>query len=66
MSKEARRALATQRKSALVASGRTYSDLARLANVSYSMAEKWMNARRTSSECQRAWDTLTGKKESAA
>jgi hypothetical protein len=66
ISKAASKRTADERKAALVASGRVYGDLARLANVSYSMADKWMNARRTSQECQRAFDTLTSKKERVA
>lgn len=61
MSKKARAALKAYRKDALVAAGHKYGDLARVANVTYSMAEKWMNARRTSKECQRAFGILTGK-----
>jgi transcriptional regulator with XRE-family HTH domain len=44
---------AAGRKATLLASGHNYRDLVRLAKVSYSMADKWMNARRTSSECER-------------
>lgn len=66
MSKAARKKLATARKAALVASGHVYSDLARVADVSYSMADKWMNARRTSRECQRAFDLLTSSDQRKA
>ena len=59
-SKKPRKTIAVARKRALLASGRTYSDLARLANVSYSMVDKWVNDRRTSAECQRAFESLTG------
>lgn len=59
LSKVATKKLADERKATLIDSGHVYGDLARLANVSYSMADKWMNARRTSQECQRAFDTLT-------
>jgi len=47
------------RKRALLRSGHTYSDLARLAGVSYSMAWKYMNGERISSPCERAFNTLT-------
>lgn len=65
-SKTAKKRLATARKDALVASGHNYRDLARLADVSYSMAEKWMNLRRASRDCQSAFDSLTnGARKSA-
>jgi hypothetical protein len=51
--------LAIRRKAALMASGRTYADLARLAGLSYSMVDKWMNARRASRTIQNAFNTLT-------
>ena len=66
MSKAARRRIADSRKTALVASGHNYSDLAALAKVTYSMADKWMNARRTSEGCQRAFDTLTASVRKSA
>lgn len=59
MSKRLRRTVARYRKAALVASGHVYSDLARLADVSYSMVDKWMNVRRNSKECERAFQSLT-------
>lgn len=58
--------LASSRKAALVASGHVYGDLARAANVSYSMVDKWMNGRRTSQECQRAFDLLINNPEPKA
>lgn len=61
MSKKHRKALAAYRKGAMVAGGHTYADLARLAAVTYSMADKWMNARRDSERCSRAFRTLTGQ-----
>jgi hypothetical protein len=48
-----------ERKRQLVASKHVYGDLARLARVSYSMAYKWMNGKRKSQKCQRAFDVLT-------
>lgn len=66
LSKAAQTKLAKQRKGALAASGRTYADLARLADVSYSMVDKWMNARRTSKECQRAFEALTTRQKVAS
>jgi len=59
-SKRERRELSTARKAALVASGNVYNDLARVADVSYSMVYKWMNAERTSAACDRAFEMLTG------
>lgn len=59
MSKKARREAALARKRGLWAKLRTIGDLARSAGVSYSMAEKWANARRESAKCQRAWERLT-------
>ena len=53
--------LAEYRKAELTASEHVYRDMARLANVTYSMAEKWMNAIRTSAACAKAFQTLTGK-----
>jgi len=50
---------ARHRKRKLAASNHVYSDLARLADVSYSMAYKWMNGERESKDCQRAFDVLT-------
>ena len=50
---------ARERKRQLVESGHVYGDLARLARVSYSMAYKWMNGKRNSQKCQRAFDVLT-------
>lgn len=50
---------AHERKSRLAAAGHVYADLARVANVTYSMAYKWMNGERVSSACQRAFDILT-------
>ena len=61
MTKVARKALADYRKRILTANGHVYTDLARVADVSYSMADKWMNARRTSKDCQGAFELLTGK-----
>jgi hypothetical protein len=61
MSKVSRKRATDARKAALVASGHVYRDLARLADVSYSMAWKWMNLRRTSADCQRAFDVLTAR-----
>ena len=61
MTKAARQALADYRKRTLAATRHVYSDLARVADVSYSMADKWMNARRTSRNCQGAFELLTGK-----
>jgi hypothetical protein len=61
MSKAARKRLAAYRKETLSAADRVYGDLARVADVSYSMADKWMNARRTSKDCERAFVALTGK-----
>lgn len=56
-----RRRLADYRKQTLVQSGHVYRDVANLAEVSWSMADKWMNARRASRPCERAFRTLTGK-----
>jgi hypothetical protein len=61
MSKAARKRVADYRKAALVASAHVYNDLARLADVSYSMADKYMNGRRASRDCDAAFETLTGK-----
>jgi hypothetical protein len=66
LSKAARKRIADERKAALIARRHTYSDLARLADVTYSMVDKWMNARRTSKVCQRAFDTLTAAREKAS
>jgi transposase len=63
-SKAARKRNADERKAALVASGHVYKDLARLANVSYSMVDKWMNGLRSSKDCARAFETLTNGKSS--
>ena len=46
------------RKAALRRAGHTYGDLARLADVTYSMAWKWMNDERVSGDCERAYETL--------
>jgi len=51
------------RKGKLTASGHGYSDLARLANVSYSMAYKWMNGERESAKIERAFIALTNGRE---
>lgn len=50
-----------RRKEALRRAGRTYTDLARVADVTYSMAWKWMNDVRKSSDCERAFSVLTGR-----
>ena len=47
------------RKQRLTAAGHVYGDLARLADVSYSMAYKWMNAERESARIARAFSVLT-------
>lgn len=60
--KAARKRTAAHRKEALVASGHVYKDLARLADVSYSMVDKWMNGLRASKDCARAFETLTNGK----
>lgn len=60
--KEARRKrLAVYRKAALTQSSHVYRDLARLGDVTYSMADKWMNARRASKDLERAFHSLTGQ-----
>lgn len=66
MSKRNRKALAAYRKRALVGSGHTYGHLAALAGVTYSMADKWMNARRDSDKCATAFLTLTGQPHTRA
>lgn len=60
MSRGTRRRLAGYRKAILTTTGRVYRDLSRRARVSYSMAEKWVNCRRTSRRCERAFQDLTG------
>jgi len=47
------------RKARLALSGHTYGQLAALADVTYSMAWKWMNGERQSAPCARAFHTLT-------
>jgi hypothetical protein len=59
--KAARKRIAAYRKDALAASAHVYGDLARLARVSYSMADKYMNGFRKSQDCDRAFETLTGQ-----
>ena len=49
----------SERKAKLTSSGHVYKDLARLADVSYSMVWKWMNGERVSAPCQRAFEILT-------
>lgn len=50
---------ARHRKRKLSAANHVYADLARLADVSYSMAYKWMNGERESAKIQRAFAVLT-------
>jgi hypothetical protein len=55
------------RKTALRRSGHSYTDLARLAAVTHSMAWKWMNGERVSAACERAFTVLTnGSQEERA
>lgn len=61
MTKQYRKALVAYRKAAMGGRHLKYADLARLANVTYSMADKWMNARRDSEKCVRAFERLTGQ-----
>ena len=61
MSKILRARLARDRKRALRVRDLTFWDLAAAAGVTYSMAEKWMNARRNSEVCQAAFERMTAK-----
>lgn len=56
-----RQRIAAYRKGALAAHGLVYNDVARAARVTYSMVDKWMNARRASTGCAEAFKTLTGQ-----
>ena len=49
-----------RRKAALRRSGHSYTDLARVADVSHSMSWKYMNGERDSAKCDRAFAVLTG------
>lgn len=60
MSKKDRARLARDRKAALRRAGYGFSDLAQAARASYSLAEKWMNARRNSPTCADAFARLIG------
>ena len=51
--------VAQERKRRLAQAGHCYNDLRKLANVSYSMADKWMNNKRTSKPCEIAYQHLT-------
>lgn len=55
-----RKKVATYRKAMLAQAGRVYADLARVADVTYSMADKFVNGRRSSDTCERAFRMLTG------
>jgi transcriptional regulator with XRE-family HTH domain len=46
------------RKRLLEEAGITYSDIARLANVSWNMVWRWMHGQRTSAKVQAAFDRL--------
>jgi len=61
MSKKERQRLARERKSRLRRSGHDFLALARAADKSYSLVEKWMNGLRNSPACQQAFDRLTGR-----
>lgn len=45
-----------ERKAVLKANGHSYADLARLADVSFSMVFKWMNGERESVKIARPFD----------
>jgi hypothetical protein len=47
------------RKSRLKAAGITYTDIARLADVTWTMVWMWVNGQRTSARVQAAFDKLT-------
>jgi hypothetical protein len=66
MKQAARERKARNRKQKLSASGHVYGDLARLADVSYSMAYKWMNGERESVKIERAFAVLTGRQTVAS
>ena len=50
------------RSKALKVAGHSHADLARLARVTYSMADKWIHYERTSPKCARAFQALAGPK----
>jgi len=60
MTKAERIRTAKYRKHIFLARGLVYRDLAWKAGVTYSMAEKWMSARRVSGKIADAYRALTG------
>lgn len=59
LSKKARKRVADYRKGVFAERGLVFKDLARLADLSFSMVDKWMNGYRTSDPCAKAFETLT-------
>jgi len=55
-------------KAQLRASGHTYDDVARLADVTWRMVKFWVDGQRTSAKVERAFNTLvsTGRIEAQA
>jgi len=48
-----------RRKDRLQASGHTYNDIARLADVSWRMVKFWIDGQKTSANVERAYHALT-------
>lgn len=51
-----------ERKAALKAAGVRYDDIARLANVSWTMVWMWIHGQRTSANVEAAYLRLTGQR----
>lgn len=47
-------------KAGLKASGHTYDDVARLADVTWRMVKFWIDGQRTSAKVEHAYNVLTG------
>ena len=51
-------------KARLKASGHTYGDVARLADVTWRMVKFWIDGQRTSAKVEQAYNVLTGHAKS--
>lgn len=58
-----RRAVARARKDGLALAGKTIVDLQHKAGVTYSFAEKWVNARRASAPLLDLYEAMTGRRD---
>lgn len=53
------------RKAALKASGHTYDDVARLADVSWRMVKFWIDGQRVSARVEQAFNALVGREKAS-